>query len=344
MMSDREFTRRLLQTVFTVAGVVILVAALWVAREVLLIIYVSALIAMGFAPLVRRIERPSRRVPRWLAILSVYLAIVGAFVIVGLLVIPPLVAQAVALWSHLPADFDRAQTFLIEHRLMTHRVTLEQAVQNAPSGASGNAVGTALVAISSVIGGVFGLITILILSFYLLIEAGPLFEWFMRFVPASRRVDFAVASRQAMLRVSAWLRAQLFLSGLMGSCAAIVLGLMGVPYFYVIALIAGVGEMIPIVGPIIAGITAVAIAIGVSAKLALAVGIFFVALHQLEANVLVPKVMERRVGVSPVAVMVALLFGGAILGLVGAILAVPSAAILAVVVDELTEGAEMSRV
>ena len=116
------------------------------------------------------------------------------------------------------------------------------------------------------------------------------------------------------------------------------LGLMGVPYFYVIALIAAIGETIPIVGPVIGGITAVAVAITVSPQLALMVGAYFLVLHQLEANILVPKIMERSVGVSPVAVLVALLVGGALWGLVGAILAIPTAAILSVVVEEFAAG------
>ena len=111
---------------------------------------------------------------------------------------------------------------------------------------------------------------------------------------------------------------------------------MGVPYVYVVALIAAVGETIPIVGPIVAGITAVAVALTVSPKLALMVGVYFLVLHQLEANVLVPKIMERRVGVSPVTVIVALLVGNELWGLIGAILAIPSAAILSVIFDELT--------
>ena len=145
-----------------------------------------------------------------------------------------------------------------------------------------------------------------------------------------------MASRQAVTKVSAWLRAQLILAGVMGVFAAVGLGLLGEPYFYVVALIAAIGETIPIVGPIIGGITAVAVAITVSPKLALAVGIYFLILHQLEANILVPKIMERRVGVSPVTVLVALLIGGALWGLIGAILAIPTAAILSVALDELT--------
>jgi predicted PurR-regulated permease PerM len=116
---------------------------------------------------------------------------------------------------------------------------------------------------------------------------------------------------------------------------------MSVPYFYVIALIAAIGETIPIVGPVIGGVTAVAVAITVSAKLAVMVGIYFLVLHQLEANILVPKIMERSVGVSPVAVLIALLIGGALMGLVGAILAIPTAAILSVVIEEVAVAHEV---
>ena len=346
MLSDRDYTRRMIQTVLTVAGSAILMALLWAAREALMLIYVSALIAMGFAPLVKLIERPGaqggrRRVPRWLAILVIYAAMVAVLVLIGLMVIPPLVSQAESLWARLPAEFNRIQTFLISHKLMTHPVTLEEAVQNAPSGAGGNAVGTVLVAISSLIGGIFGLITILILTFYLLVEANAMFEYLVRFVPAGRRGDVGVAARQAVSKVSAWLRAQFVLGGVMGVFTAVGLGLMGVPYFYVIALVAAIGETIPIVGPVIGGVTAVAVAITVSPKLALMVGLYFLVLHQLEANILVPKIMERRVGVSPVAVLIALLVGGAVWGLVGAILAIPTAAILSVIIEEIASDREI---
>src|SRR5713226_6272417 len=133
----------MLQTVATVAATAILLAVLWAAREALLLIYVSALIAMGFSPIVRVLERP-RGVPRWLAILVIYAGIVAVLVLIGLMIIPPLVAQAASLWARMPAEFNAFQTFLINHKLMVHRVTLEEAVQSAPSGTSGNAVGTAL--------------------------------------------------------------------------------------------------------------------------------------------------------------------------------------------------------
>src|SRR5439155_2763611 len=97
----------------------------------------------------------------------------------------------------------------------------------------------------------------------------------------------------------------------------------------------------PIVGPIIGGVTAVAVAIATSPKLAVTVGIYFLVLHQLEANILVPKIMERRVGVSPVAVLIALLVGSALWGLIGAILAIPTAAILSIIVDQIAADREV---
>ena len=335
----------MVRTVMTVAGVAVLVFALWAAREALLLIYISALIAMGFSPLVRVLERPAaasgrRRVPRWLAILAIYIVIVGVIVLAGLMVIPPLVAQAAALWDKLPTEFNRLQMFLVRRKLMSRTITLAEAVQSAPAGSSSNAVETLFVALSSVIGGVFGVITVLILSFYLLIEANAMFEYVVRFVPAGRRAEAATAARDAVAKVSAWLRAQFLLAMVMGLFAAVGLGAMGVPYFYVVALVAAVGETIPIVGPIIGGVTAVAVAITVSPKLALYVGIYFFVLHQLESNILVPKIMEKRVGVSPVTVIIALLVGGSLLGLEGAILAIPTTAILSVILDELSPEAE----
>jgi predicted PurR-regulated permease PerM len=339
LISDREFTRRLVQTIAAVVGAVILLVALWEARGALMLVYVSALIAMGFSPLVRFIERPrtprgARLVPRWLAILVIYLAIVGVIVLFGLLIVPPLISQASSLWERAPSEFNKLQAWLRDHHLLTRSITLEQAVENAPSGTGANAVGTMLVAISTLIGGIFGIITVLILSFYFLIEAQSMFEYLIRFVPAGQRSEVSNAARQAVTKVSAWLRAQFVLAGVMGTFAAVGLGLMNVPYFYVIALVAAVGETIPVIGPIIGGMTAVAVALTVSPKLALTVGVYFLILHQLEANILVPKIMERRVGVSPVAVIVALLIGGELYGLIGAVLAIPSAAILSVIVEE----------
>lgn len=320
-------------------GIVILWAA-YLARHVLLLIYISGLLAIGFSPMVRLIERQkalpigSKRFPRWLAILILYIVIIGFVTLVGFLVFPPLVRQAVSLWGELPQMFDRAQQFLIDKGMLRERLTLREAVARAP-GSSGDAVGAVAGAVVNFAGGIFGLVTILILTFYLLVEAESLRTMFLRLFPRARRTQIAAASREVTTKVSAWLGGQLLLGAIIGTTSAIGLWALGIPFFYVLALISGIGELIPVVGPVISAVPALAVAASVSLKKVLFVLIFFVLQQQFENHVLVPKVMSRQVGVTAVTVIVALLIGGELLGIIGAILAVPTAAILQVIASEL---------
>jgi predicted PurR-regulated permease PerM len=320
---------------------VIALWAMYLARHALLIIYVSVLLAIGFGPVVHAIEHQTlipvaRRLPRWFAILVVYVAVIGAFALVGLLVIPPMIDQSQELWNKLPGLIDRGQSFLIRYGLLSERITLEEAVRGDPA-SPGNAVGTVAMAVTRAIGGVFAVLTIVILSFYLLIDSNAIFATFARLFPRDDRPRLEEGARKISTKVSAWLNGQLILAGTIGASAAVGLYLLGVPYFYVLALVAGIGEMIPIIGPILSAIPAIIVAFAVSPRTALFVAIFFIVQQQIENHLLVPKVMERQVGVSPVIVIAALLIGGSLLGVIGAVLAIPTAAIVLVVVHEILE-------
>ena len=168
-----------------------------------------------------------------------------------------------------------------------------------------------------------------------MLDATRFTQAFVRLFPRAERPRVEDACRRVSNKVSAWLGGQLLLGGIIGGTAALGLFLMGVPYFYVLALIAGIGEMIPIIGPVIAAIPAIAVAFTVSPALAFGVALFFFVQQQFENHILVPKVMERQVGVSAAVVIVALLIGGTLLGIVGAILAVPTVAIIQVIFEEL---------
>jgi len=335
----RQDARALIR--YGLAGLVLTAAlawALYLVRSALLLVYISALVAIGLAPLAAAIERQPlygrRRMPRWVAILIIYLGFLAGLVGLGVLVIPPLVMQARDLWTALPAMLERGQQWLIERGLLAREMSVSEAIAQAPVGGT-DAVGAVVMAIWGFIGGIFGLFAILILAFYLLVDADNLVRLFVRLFPPAERPRVEDACRRVSHKLSAWLGGQLLLAGIIGTTAALGLFLLGVPYFYVLALIAGIGELIPIVGPLLAAVPAVAIAFTVSPALALAVAVFFVVQQQVENHVLVPKVMERQVGVSAVAVIVALLLGGTLLGVVGAILAVPTVAILQVLFEEL---------
>jgi predicted PurR-regulated permease PerM len=334
----------ILWTITMVALAIILLWAAYLVRGVLLMLYISVLLAIGFSPIVRIIERQkllpigTRRFPRWLAILILYLAILGTLTLIGSLIIPPLFHQAEQLWTALPDMFNRAQEYLIEKGLLRERLTWREAVERAPGSGNTQAVGrTVLSAVAGLVGGIVGFLTILILTFYFLVEAKALRSTLLQLFPRRNRARVDAAAGAITTKVSAWLGGQLLLAGIIGGTSALGLWALGIPFFYVLALISAIGEMIPVVGPILAAIPAIAVAATVSMKKVLFVIVFFVLQQQLENHVLVPKVMQRQVGVSPVAVIVALLLGGNLLGIPGAILAVPTVAILQVLFMEWIE-------
>jgi predicted PurR-regulated permease PerM len=314
--------------------------ALYLARGPLLLLYVCMLFATGLSPLVRWIERQRlwaagrKRLPRPLAILVIYATVIGTFTAIGFAVVPPMIQQSQQFVKELPHLIDRGQERLASWRLISPDTSYKELLQQSPIG-GGDAVGMLMGTVWGFIGGLFGMITILLLTFYMLVEAQRIFSFFVRLFPRERRAQVAIVSELVTTKVSAWLGGQIFLGFVIGATSAIGLGLMGVPYFFVLALISGIGEMIPMVGPLISAIPAIAVAFTVSPGLALGVAVFFLLQQQFENAVLVPKLMGETVGLSAVTVITALLIGSELLGLAGALLAVPTAAIIQVLFEEL---------
>jgi predicted PurR-regulated permease PerM len=326
--------------IVTSIAAMLLVVVAYLARGVLLLLYVSGLFAMGISPLVQMIERRrllpvGPRFPRWFAILLIYAAILSALVTIASIVVPPLVEQAEELWLVLPEKIEQAQAALVRYGILRQPITLGEAVQQTPAGGGTAAVTTLFGAVRGVLGGLFGTVTLILLTFYMLVDSKDIFSFFVKLFPRQRRAQVAAISETVVSKVSAWLGGQLLLALIIGLTSALGLGLMGVPYFYVLALISAVGEMIPMIGPILSAIPAILVAVTVSPALAISVAIFFIVQQQLENTVLVPKIMGRQVGLSAVTVIVALGVGGELLGVVGAILAVPTAAIIQVLFQEL---------
>jgi predicted PurR-regulated permease PerM len=337
---QRDSPRALIRYALVSATVTVaLVWLLYFVRDTLLLIYVAGLLAVGLSPLVGAIEqqRVIRRVrlPRWAAILSVYVVLFTVVVLFVMLMVPPLVSQARDFLTVAPDFISRGQRWMIDQGILGQEITIGEAVRQAPGAGTADAVGTVVSAIWGFVGGVFGIVTILIVTFYLLVDADGIVRTMVRLFPRSERARVRDAFRRAGGKVSAWLAGQLLLGAIIGTTAAIGLWILGVPYFYVLALIAGIGELIPIVGPVLAAIPAVAVGFSEGPATALGVALFFAIQQQVENHVLVPKVMSRQVGISPVLVIMALLIGGSLLGIVGAILAVPTAAILQVLLQEL---------
>jgi predicted PurR-regulated permease PerM len=315
------------------AGIIALYAA-YLLKDVLLLLYVAGLLAIGISPSVRWIERRSegRRIPRWIAILFIYVGLLGLAAITLMLVVPPLVTQAADLWTNLPQYADTVQKKLLQYRLITHTYSWSEILRQAPN--PGLALVGVLGALQGILGVVGALVTVLVLPYYLLLEAPSLQVTFVKFFAREHRPLLARVIHNVTNKISAWLSGQLILSFIIGTTAALGLWLLGVPYFYVLALVAAIGELIPVVGPIMAAVPAILVALTVSPQTAAFTIIYFTAQQFIENHFLVPRVMERQVGVSPVTVIAALLIGSELLGIVGALLAIPTAAIVQVLVHE----------
>lgn len=322
------------------AVTIILLWTLYLVRTPLLLIYVSALFATGLAPLVRIIERQRvvaisrRRLPRAVAILVIYATVLGSVAGIAAAVVPPMVRQSQEFWKELPTYMDLAQQKLTSWGLISPDASFKDLLQQAPAG-SGDAVNVVLATLWGFVGGIFGIISILLLTFYMLVDSQRVFELFVRLFPRRDRNRVSEISELVAVKISAWLGGQMLLGLIIGTMSAIGFFVMGVPYFFVLAVIAGIGEMIPMVGPLLSAIPAVLVALMVSPGLGLGVAAYCWGLQLLENNVLVPKVMGETVGLSAVTVIISLAIGSELLGFVGALLAVPTAAIIQVLFEEL---------
>lgn len=337
-MTDR--TDGWLKPLALAASTVILLWLLYLARYAILLVYVSTLIAVGLTPVVHAVERRrlipfgSGRPPRWLAALLVYLALFLVLAGIAATVLPPLISQAEQLAERLPDMTDQGQRFLVRHGMLPHRLSIGEMFQQlSTSGAQ--TVTTILGTFTSAVGYFFGALLIVVLSFYLLNESNTVFRAFIPFVPVERREEARFVLDQIMTKVGAWMFGQVMLSGIIGGTTALGLGLMGLPYFYVLALISALGEFIPYAGPVVAAVPGIAIGLTVSWQTALVVAGFYVAQQQLENHILVPKLMQHQVGLTPAGVIIAITVGSVLLGIAGAILAVPTAAILQIGLREI---------
>jgi predicted PurR-regulated permease PerM len=340
MRSERE-ARRLI--FWAVAALLAGGVALWVlflVRGVLLVLYISVLLAIGFSPAVRWLQRfrfgtGRFGLPRWAALLIFYVTVLGLIAAIIAIVLRPLTTQSRELWQALPGYADKLQTLAEGSGLLTPGWTWKELLGQLPSPSL--AVTGLLGAVQGAIGAVGAVVTILVLPYYLLLEAEDLHRGLLTLVEPGQRPVVARVTRDVAAKVGAWLGGQMVLAFVIGATATIGLWILGVPYFYVLGLVAGIGEFVPVIGPIVAAIPAVLMGWTVSLKVALLVAGYFAVQQSVENHFLVPRIMQRQVGLSAVMVIAALLIGSELLGVVGALLAVPTAAIVQVLVQEFLE-------
>jgi predicted PurR-regulated permease PerM len=323
------------------AALVAAALVLVLARRVLAPFVIAAVLAYIFSPLVDAlVERTRARRPAVVAVL--YLLVVGAVVITARLVGPPLAEEARALSAAGPSIAGSVVLALTGGRTL---VVLGQPVEPGQlaayaDGALADYFGDpteALHVVERVFQMALDTVLVLILVFYFLLGGSHLGGYLLRFVPAEHRAHTQEVARRVHVVLGRYVRGQLYLIVLMSIVTYAVLRLgFGLPYALAIAMATGFLEIIPLLGPLIAGgiATSVALAHG-GAGQAAGVAAAYLVLRQVEDQVAMPIVVGRAVHLHPVATLFAVLAGGAIAGVLGMLLAVPTAAAIKVLLDYL---------
>lgn len=323
------FLRKVLILMAAAAGALLL----WNARDVLLLIFIAGVIAAGISPAVRRVRilwRYQFRKPlqRGSAVMIVYLPFLLAVLLVGAVIVPKFIHDTKELGARLPE--------LIETNILTPaekfvpvgvvREELRNGIE-LPRSRVFAYMRNAAAAIASVF-------AVLFMVAYMLIDGDRLRNLFLLIYPPEVRGIRRHTMRRIARRMSSWLSAQLLLSLIIGVTTFIGFTALRIPYALPLAIMAAVGELIPVIGPTVGAIPALAVALLLSPWQFWAVLAFAVLLQKAENWFIVPRVMSAKVSVSPLAVFIAFMIGASLLGLIGAIIAIPVAAIVQVAFEE----------
>lgn len=313
----------------SVLKVVLVLLGLWVLfliRDVLVIILVVLIISIALEPIVTRLAKQG--IPKGLSIIILYLALLIVIGLAVYLIVPPVATQIRELTFNIP---DKLSQFDFSNASSTISTLLDKLSSQLSS-----AGGTFLNAIFSIFGGVVSAVTVFALTYYFLVEEDGVRDTLVGWIPVQHKERLKSTIEKVSFKLSHWLRGQLTLMLIVGTLDGLALWALGIPFALTLGVLSGLIEVIPIVGPILAGATAVFVAFvsGVAFWKLLVIVAVYILVQQLENSVLVPKIMQKSIGMSPVIVIVALLIGMKLLGIGGAILAVPVAAGISVFVKE----------
>lgn len=323
------FARKTAIVVAFIAGA----ALLWEVRHVLILVFIAAVLAAGISPAVHRVRVFGRHwlrrnVPRGAAVMLVYFPFLILVVLLTVILLPRVIADTRELSAQLPTLLDRNVFTPLERFVPMGgaRDFFRDGIR-VPRTSLFLYARTTAAAVAS-------FVAVLFMVVYMLIDAHRLRNTILLLYPADVRGDRRRMLKRIERRMSSWLSGQLIICAVMGLATFAGLLILRIPYALPLALLAALGELVPVIGPILGAIPTLLIAVLHSRWQFWSVLVLAIVLQKLENFLLVPRVMARKVKISPLAVFIAFLAGGSLLGITGAIMAVPVAAIVQVAFDE----------
>jgi predicted PurR-regulated permease PerM len=329
------------RTVITVAALIVGVATVlwivWVSRRVLVWTFVSAFLAVALSPAVDAFQRRGLR-RRGAAAAVVYLIMIAIIAGLGALFIPTLVKQTNDLVNQAP-EYVKDLTagrgplgFLETKYHVVDRV--RDAVEGNGSGRLAGGATAALDVTRSVITFVAGVVTILFMTFFMLLEGAAWRDRFIALLPAGAQPRAHRMAGQIANTIGGYVTGNLLISVIAGFFTTIVLLAVGVPFALALGLLVAILDLIPLAGATLAAIIVTLVALTHSVTSALIVLAFFVVYQQLENHLLQPIVYGRTVKLSPLAILVAVLVGAEVAGVIGALGAIPVAGTIQIVISD----------
>jgi predicted PurR-regulated permease PerM len=327
---------RLVAKIVVVACAVL--AALYVVyliRTVVGLLLIAVFFALAIAPAVNWLN--DRKVPRWAAILLVYLGIAGGIFGVGLVVVPPIVTGVNSLSHDLPGyinDLNKNETFRKYDDKYDITGKLKDQADNLPS-KLGDAAGTLRDVTVGVFSRLVQLFSILVVTFLLLMDGPRILEFFYRQMPAQREARVRAVATDISDAISGYVFGNFVISVLAGTVTYATLEILDVPFAAPLAVMFGLFDLVPLIGATLGGILIGIVTAFVDFPTALIVwAIVAVGYQQVENNIIQPVIYGRTVQIHPLVVIVAVLIGATLLGVLGALVAIPAAAAIQSVVRD----------
>lgn len=311
---------------------------LYLIKDILAILFVSLILSSALDPWVDWMQ--TKKIPRALGILFIYFV---SFLILGgaiYLIIPPIAQQVGELANDFPRYVDKVISGFAVFKAFTIQHNLLDSIKNSLGSWSSNlqtAASSIFSTVTGIFGGIFSFFLVLILTFYMVVEESAIKKLVWSIAPAEYQPYLLGLINRIQIKIGMWLRGQMILSLIIFVMTYIGLSILGVKYALVLALIAGITEAVPYLGPILGSIPGVFLSFTQSPMLALFAAILYYVIQMVENNILVPKIMERAVGLNPIISIAALMIGLQIGGIVGAILSIPVATAVSVIVSDIFE-------
>lgn len=324
-------------TIFKVLIIILIIGFLYLIRDIVALIFISLILASSFDPWVAWLHR--HKIPRGIGILLIYFILFSIFILAIILLIPPITNEISDISVNFPHYYQVVVQGIEKFRNFGNASGIPQLQDslNKLSSTLTNAAGGIINTIFGVFGGLISFILVLVITFYFTIEEESLKHFIKSLTPISYQPYVTQLITRIRQKLGLWLRGQIILSLVIFILSFVGLMILDIKYALILAILAGIFEVVPYLGPIISGIPAVFFALTQSPIKALFVVILYFIIHQLENHIITPKIMGKTVDLNPLIIIIVLLVGIKLGGIIGAILAVPVATAASVFLRDIFE-------